>query len=111
MQQGLTVQMVLAFVVLALCIFAYGESSTPAWRWMVLIGAALAVIVFANAWPQRRAALAEPRSVKTATFFLAELALPVLVLMAALAAWIVGGETWLDVAVVLAVTLACVSLL
>lgn len=111
MQQGLTVQMVLAFGVLALCIFAYGESSTPAWHWMVLIGAALAVIVLANAWPERRTAMAELRSAKSATFVLAELALPVLVLLAALAAWMLEGEVWLDVAIVLAVTLAGAALL
>jgi hypothetical protein len=111
MLQGLTIQMVLAFAVLALCIFAYGESATPAWWWMVLIGAALAVIVFVNAWHERRRVLAEPLSIKVTTFVATELALPVLVLLAALAATIAGGGIWLDIAIVLAVTLACASLL
>jgi uncharacterized membrane protein len=111
MLHGLTIQMVLAFAVLALCIFAYGESATPAWWWMVLIGAALAVIVLANGWYERRRVLAEPLSAKVAAFVAAELVLPVLVLLATLAAMIAGGEIWLDIAIVLAVTLACASLL
>lgn len=111
MPQSLTVQMVLAFVVLALCIFAYGESSTPAWWWMVLIGVALAVIVFVNAWSERRRVLEGPLTIRVTTFVTAELVLPVIVVLAALAAMIFGSETALDVAIVFAVTLAAVSLL
>jgi hypothetical protein len=111
MLQGLTLQMVLAFAVLAICILAYGESSTPAWWWVVLIGAALALVVFANAWPERRRVLVEPLSVKVTTFVATELVLPVLVLLTGLAAFLLGGDGWLDAAVVLAVTLALASLL
>ncbi|MCC7252969.1 hypothetical protein [Hyphomicrobium sp.] len=111
MPQTLTVQMILAFAVLALCIFAYGESSSPAWWWMVLIGAVLAVVVLADAWPERRRALGEPLSVKVTAFVVADLVLPVLVLLAGLAALVMGGEGWLDAAIVLAVALAFVSLL
>jgi hypothetical protein len=110
MPQGLTLQMVLAFAVLAICILAYGESAAPAWWWVVLIGATLAIVVFANAWSERRV-LAEPLSVKVTTFVATGLVLPVLVLLAALAAVLAGGEGWRDVAVVLAVTLALASLL
>lgn len=111
MLNGLTVEMVLAFAVLVLCIFAYGESASSAWWWMVTIGAALAVIVFANAWSERRRILVEPMSAKVAAFVAAELVLPVLLLAAVIAAWFAGGEIWLDVAIVLAVTLACAALL
>jgi hypothetical protein len=111
MPQSLTIQMVLAFALLAICIFAYGESSTAAWWWVVLIGATLAVLVFANAWAERRRVLAEPMSVSTTAFIAAELVLPVLVLLAALAALSLGGEVWLDVAIVLAVALGCASLI
>lgn len=111
MKQGLSVQMVLAFLVLALCIFAYGESSSPAWWWMVLIGAALAVVVFADAWSGRGQRLAGPLTVRTTAFVVTELVLPVLAAGAALAAFLLGGEGWLDAAIVLAVALACVTLL
>lgn len=111
MPQSLTIQMVLAFALLAICIFAYGESSTAAWWWVVSIGAALAVVVFANAWPERRRVLSEPLSLSTTAFVAAELVLPVLVLLAALASLSLGGEVWFDVAIVLGVALACASLL
>lgn len=111
MKQALTVQMVLAFLVLALCIFAYGESSSPAWWWMVLIGTALAAVVFVDAWSTRRERLAGPRTIRTTTFVVAELVLPVLVAGAALAAFLLGGEGWLDAAIVLAVALAISALL
>jgi hypothetical protein len=111
MKQSLTLEMVLAFAVLAICIFAYGESSTPAWWWMILIGATLAVVVFANAWSERRRVLAGPLTVKATAFVAAQLVLPMLVLMAGLVAMTAGGDVWLDVAIVLAVALACASLL
>lgn len=111
MKQSLTLQMVLAFAVLALCIFAYGESSSPAWWWMVLIGVALAVIVFVNAWGERHEKLDEPLSARVTAYVVAELVLPVLVVIAGLAALLMGGEVWLDAAIVLAVALACASLL
>lgn len=108
---GLSIQMVLAFLVLALCIFAYGESSSPAWWWMVLIGVALAVVVFADAWSARRQRLAGPFTVKTTAFVATGLVLPVLVAGSALAAYLGGGEGWLDATIVLAVALACAALL
>lgn len=110
MQQRLTLEMVLAFAVLAICIFAYGESSAPTWWWMVMIGSALAAIVFANGWSERGTKLTRPPSAKVVSFVASELVLPVLVLASALTAWVTGGETWLDAAIVLAVALAALSL-
>jgi hypothetical protein len=110
-KQSLTLEMVLAFAVLALCIFAYGESSSPAWWWMVLIGAALAAVVFVDAWSERRQRLAGPLTVKTTAFVATGLVLPVLVAAAVLGALLVGGDGWLDAAIVLAVALAVTALL
>lgn len=111
MKQSLTVQMVLAFIVLALAIFAYGESTSPAWWWMKLLGATLAVVVFADAWSERRERLAGPLTPRTTAFVLTDLVLPILVACAALAAFLIGGEGWSTTAVVLAIALAIVSLL
>lgn len=111
MEQRPTGLKVLAWAVLALCVFAYVQSSLAAWWLLVVAGNVLAVVVFARAWAERRPILDEPLSTKVMAFVSAELLLPVLVILTSLAAMIAGGGGWLDAAIVLAVTLACVSLL
>lgn len=104
-------QLVLAFSVLALAIFAFGDGDSPAWWWATLTGAALAAVVGAEGWSERKSALSEPFSRKTALFVAIRLVLPVLVLVTAAAAWGTGGVLWRDVAAVFAVALAISALL
>ncbi|WP_072396624.1 hypothetical protein [Hyphomicrobium sp. CS1GBMeth3] len=111
MKERLTLEMVLAFAVLALGIFAYGESASPAWWWMVLLGAALALVVFVDAWSERHTRYQRPVTLRTSAFIAAELVLPVLVLAASALALTEGGEVWYDAAIVLAVALAIFALL
>lgn len=111
MPQSPILQLVLAFAVLALTIFAFGDSASPAWWWATLTGAALAAVVGADGWSERRSALAEPLSAKVTAFVATRLVLPVLVLVAAAAAWGTGDVFWRDVAAFLAVVLAVASLL
>jgi hypothetical protein len=106
-----TLEYVFAFAVLAIAIFSAGGAASPAWWWIVFIGAALAAVVLARAWPGRAAILAEPLTARVGAFVAGHLVLPPLVLVAAIAALAAGGGTALDVAVVLAVALAVVALL
>lgn len=107
MPQSRTGQKILAWATLGLCILAYARPAFSAWWWVVLVGAALAVAVFLRALGERKAMLAG----RLSAFVAAELMLPVLVMLAGLVATIAGDGVWLDVAIVLAVALACVSLL
>ncbi|HEX2839881.1 hypothetical protein [Hyphomicrobium sp.] len=102
---------ILAFAVLAISVFAYAQPAPRAWWWAIAVGAALALFVFVRAWSGRLSTLAGPLSLPVTTFVVAELLLPVLVVTAALVAWIAGGEGWLDAAIVLSITLACVCLI
>lgn len=111
MQPTPTLQLILAFAVLALVIYAFGDSASPAWWWAILIGAALAAVVLAGGWSERGRMRSEPLTAKLGAFVVSELVLPVLVLAAAAVAWITGGANWLDAAAVLVTALALVSLL
>ena len=104
-------QLVLAFAVLALTIFAFGDGEQPAWWWVTLVGAALAAVVGADGWSERKRALEAPMSAKVTAFVATRMALPVLVLVAAAAAWGTGGILWRDITAVLAVGLAISALL
>ncbi len=102
---------ILAFAVLAICIFAYAQPAPQVWGWVIAVGSALAVLVVVRAWSERLSTLAGPFSLTVTTFVVTELLLPVLVVAASLVAWTAGGEGWLDAAIVLSITLACVCLL
>lgn len=111
MKEKLTLEMVLAFAVLALGIFAYGESASPAWWWMVLLGGALGLVVFVDAWSERETRYKMPLDMRTGASIAAELVLPVLVICAAAAAFMLGGDTWFGLAIGLAIALAISALL
>lgn len=104
-------QLVLAFGVLALAIFAFGDGESPAWWWTTLVGAALAAVVGADGWSERKRATGGPVSAKVTAFVATRLVLPILTILAAAAAWGTGETLWRDVAAVLAVALAVSALL
>ncbi|MGE0022896.1 MAG: hypothetical protein AB7S70_04605 [Hyphomicrobium sp.] len=107
--QGKTGASALALVVLGLCILAYARPELAAWPWVAVAGGVLAGAVLLHAWQRRRSVLGGPLNIAVTTFVLTELLLPVLVAVAALAAWLTGSSGVLDAAIVLAVTLACVT--
>lgn len=104
-------QLVLAFSVMALTIYAVGDGTSPVWWWITLLGAALAGVVGADGWTDRRQLLAEPTTQKGALGIATRLVLPVLVLAASAAAWGTGDILWRDVTAVLAVALSISALL
>ena len=111
MKESLTLEMVLAFAVLALGIFAYGESASPAWWWMVLLGGALSPVVFVNGWSARKEKLAGPLTLRGAVFVAAELVLPVVALCAVAVALTIGGDGWHNAAIVLSIALSVAALI
>lgn len=96
---------------MALTIYAVGDSASPVWWWVTIIGAALAAVVGADGWTERRGLFSDPLSRKSAIGISTRLALPVLLLAAVGAAWGTGAVLWRDVAVVLAVALSIAALL
>lgn len=111
MQHARSLQMVLAFAVLALAIVSYGDGQAPAWNWLVLIGVALAAVVVVDAWADRARLWQEPLTVRLAADVAAGLLLPALVALALGIALLTQAEVWLDVAIVLIVALAVVALI
>jgi len=107
--QGKTGVSALSLAVLGLCILANARPELAAWPWVAMAGVALASAVALRAWLGRRRVLDGPLNIRVTTFVLAELMLPALVVIAALAAWLTGLSGVLDAAIVLSVTLACVT--
>ncbi len=104
-------QLVLAFSVMALTIYAVGDGASPVWWWITLLGAALAAVIGVDGWTERRALLAEPMTRKGSLGIATRLVLPGLVLAAAAAAWGTDAVLWRDVTAVLAVALSISALL
>ena len=106
-----TLEMVLAFAVLAIAIFTAGFEVNAAWWWIAIIGCALALVVLSRAWPERNEVFAEPLTIRVTTFVVGELLMPPLVIIAGVAAVVAGGGFALDLAVVLSVMLSVVVLI
>ena len=101
----------LAFAVLVACMLAYARPDTVSWWWVPWLAVILAILTLADPYAWLADVRRAPLSIQSVAAIARDVLLPVVLLVATILAALSTRYTALDIAVVLAVTLACITLI